>query len=671
MNKIKNFIQKGFSVDVRVLALFRIVFGFLGLLDVLRRYHLIDVFYSTSGMNLRSKYSMKYFTLLDYFQTTAEVQIFFIITAFCFICLIFGYRTKLFQILCAIGLISIHNAAVMLENGGDMVFNNYLIWTIFLPLGASCSIDSIRKSLKRYKEYTPYDLNKEIKHDDTQIFHFAYVACLVQLSMIYFYASINKTAAMWKDGTAVHYAYQLETFLTPLGELISQYMNFELSYLMTHAAPHAQLFAPIGILFPILQPWMRRMVFITFVGFHGLIEICFSIGLFGWVMFAALLLLLSQEDINIMKTILSRFCKKKYTVFYDRDCGFCHFIARIIKRMDIFSRLTWTDRLLENRQLENIDDLMKNTIVILDPETDEVWTRHRGFAKIISVLPFGFLFAWILCIPGLEKLFGYIYDLISNNRIHLSKIMGLPACDIAERKINSTSSKPNNPIFSMGRKTIGVISNLLVLSLLIGAVDYSTKVNKGYQNYFSKKDVKIKKFRKTRTYKIQQKMRRILLYPRMHQNWNMFAPSVLRNEKWVIAEVTFSDGEKLSLFKENEKVEENFEYQYFTKKNQFWRKFFSRINKSGYRKHIPQFKKWLKNNNYFYEYAGREVIDVKVWQLSEYSPSLDTNPKDKPKVRKVELFSRKNILKNRTKKNKSKDGNILDIIKKRNKTLNN
>ena len=65
------------------------------------------------------------------------------------------------------------------------------------------------------------------------------------------------------------------------------------------------------------------------------------------------------------------------------------------------------------------------------------------------------------------------------------------------------------------------------------------------------------------------------------------------------------------------------------------------------------------------------MIDVKVWQLSEYSPSLDTNPKDKPKVRKVELFSRKNILKNRTKKNKSKDGNILDIIKKRNKTLNN
>ena len=116
--------QKWLYVDVRVLALFRIIFGFLGLLDVLRRYHLIDVFYSTSGMNFRrqvtSKYAIKYFTLLDHFQTTTEVQLFFIITAICFFFLIVGYRTRLFQVLCAIGLISIHNAAVILENGGKI-----------------------------------------------------------------------------------------------------------------------------------------------------------------------------------------------------------------------------------------------------------------------------------------------------------------------------------------------------------------------------------------------------------------------------------------------------------------------------------------------------------------------------------------------------------------------
>ena len=642
MVKLRKYVQKWLYVDTRVLALFRIIFGFLGLLDVLRRYHLIDVFYSTSGMNFRrqvtSKYSIKYFTLLDHFQTSTEVQLFFIITAICFFFLILGYRTRLFQVLCAIGLISIHNAAVILENGGDMTSNNYLIWTMFLPLGTSWSIDSLRKSLRGIPEYDVNDLNQKVIPRSTHYFHFAYLACLVQLSMIYFYAGINKTAAMWKDGTAVFYAYQLETFLTPIGEWVSQYMSFELSYFMTHAAPHAQLFAPIAILFPIFQPWMRRMVFITFIGFHGLIEICFGIGLFGWFMFSALLLLLSKEDINIMKAMLSRCYNRKYTIFYDRDCGFCHFIARIIKRMDVFSRLTWADSPTGINYPTNLENLLKNTIVIVDPKTDKVWTRHKGIARIISVLPFGFLFSWILCIPVLEKLFGYIYDLISNNRIHLSKTMGLPACGIVDENLTSKPPKEDHVLFNMGRKGILVASNLVVLTLLIGAVDYSTTINKGYQKYFSKEEEKLKKAKKTTNHNSpRQKMKRILLYPRMYQNWNMFAPSVLRQEKWVIAEITFKDGEKLSLFKENEKVEENFEYQYFTKKNQFWRKFFNRINKTSYKKYIPQFKKWLKNTDYFSEYSGREVLEVKVWQLLESSPNLNMAPEDRPKVRKIEL----------------------------------
>ena len=138
MSFIKKTLKNWLYVDTRTLALFRIVFGMVGFIDVLRRYSIIDVFYSDAGMNFRrqvtSKYSIKYFTLLDYVQGTAEVQLFFILAAICFFFLIIGYHTRIFQFLSAIGLISIHNAAVILENGGDMVFNNYLVWTLFYPL---------------------------------------------------------------------------------------------------------------------------------------------------------------------------------------------------------------------------------------------------------------------------------------------------------------------------------------------------------------------------------------------------------------------------------------------------------------------------------------------------------------------------------------------------------
>ena len=71
--------------------------------------------------------------------------------------------------------------------------------------------------------------------------------------------------------------------------------------------------------------------------------------------------------------------------------------------------------------------------------------------------------------------------------------------------------------------------------------------------------------------------------------------------------------------------------------NQFWRKLFSRLGKSSYQKHIPKFKKWLTNTEYFSEYSGRKVTQVQLWQLSEKSPNLDTPINKRPKVTKREL----------------------------------
>ena len=149
---------------------------------------------------------------------------------------------------------------------------------------------------------------------------------------------------------------------------------------------------------------------------------------------------------DILRNKLYRCCKRKYTVFYDRDCGFCHFTSRILRRMDSFNRLKWADRLMEGDKPSNVETLLETTIVVWDPKTNEVWTRHRGFAQIISALPLGFLFAWILRFPVLEKLFGYIYDLISNNRTFVSNTIGLPACGLVKESSEPPVKKEKNPI---------------------------------------------------------------------------------------------------------------------------------------------------------------------------------------------------------------------------------
>jgi hypothetical protein len=238
--------------------------------------------------------------------------------------------------------------------------------------------------------------------------------------------------------------------------------------------------------------------------------------------------------------------------------------------------------------------------------------------------------------------------------------MGLPACGLDQGKHLSSTKKEDHALLSKSRKLIWVISNVIILSLLIGAVDYSTQVNNAFEGLFSKKEKKIKKKRQSTQYKTPRfMMKHVLLYPRMYQNWNMFSPKVITYEKWAIADLTFDNGETLSLFRNSENIENRFKREYFTPyNNQFWRKLFSRLGKTSYQKHIPKFKKWLMETDYFPEYAGRKVTSVKLWQLSEKSPAPETPIDKRPKVIKSELKKKqkgpRKSRKNSDKKSKEK-----------------
>ena len=123
-------------------------------------------------------------------------------------------------------------------------------------------------------------------------------------------------------------------------------------------------------------PWdlylLHFFFFAIVVPFHVIILLSVNIGMFSWVMIAVLMLLVSSSDFNCLKTIMKRMFKRKYIVFYDRDCGFCHLTARILRRMDGFSRLTWSDKLQKGEKPKNLNTLLETTIVVWDPKTDEI-----------------------------------------------------------------------------------------------------------------------------------------------------------------------------------------------------------------------------------------------------------------------------------------------------------
>jgi hypothetical protein len=154
----------------------------------------------------------------------------------------------------------------------------------------------------------------------------------------------------------------------------------------------------------------------------------------------------------------------------------------------------------------------------------------------------------------------------------------------------------------------------------------------------------------------------------MYQEWNMFSPKVIMHEKWVISDIAFENGEKLKLFTNDDNIEKKFNYKYFHPyNNQFWRKLFGRLSKSSYSKYIPRFKQWLIKTDYFSEYKGRKVADVKIWKLSERSTDIKNWGKVSRKVRKNEL--KKTNKKGKGIKNKisKKNLNKKPMVKSRSK----
>ena len=61
---MKNLISSWFRVDSRALGIYRILIGWVCVLDIIRRWNYIDVFYSNQGIPMHS--DSKAFNIFDY-----------------------------------------------------------------------------------------------------------------------------------------------------------------------------------------------------------------------------------------------------------------------------------------------------------------------------------------------------------------------------------------------------------------------------------------------------------------------------------------------------------------------------------------------------------------------------------------------------------------------------
>jgi hypothetical protein len=160
-------IEELFGIDVRSLALFRIVIALILMIDLILRSTDLTAHYTDFGVLPRSYFFEMFPSLRFQINLHAlggsvffESLLFVVAFVFAFLLLI-GYRSQLSAFLSWILLISLQDRNILVLSGADILLRIILFWSLFLPLGAAFSVDAKGKD-------TPQGIPKGIPKDIPQ-----------------------------------------------------------------------------------------------------------------------------------------------------------------------------------------------------------------------------------------------------------------------------------------------------------------------------------------------------------------------------------------------------------------------------------------------------------------------------------------------------------------------
>jgi len=290
-------LARHFALDVRALAAFRLSAAALVLVDLAWRAQDLRAFYTDDGVLPRAAVAELGATLVRGAPSislhalgggVAWEAALVVGAAACAVGLGVGVRTRLMTIATWALLTSLHARMPLVLYRGDAVLRLMLFVAIWLPLGASFSLDAKRRA----------------PSPPSQVSGVACLAATVQLALVYLVGVAHKSGQTWREGTAVYYALQLDDYATPAGRWIGAHPAW--SPALTYGTLLVELVAPL-LLF---VPWRREGSRLFAVGsafvLHAGMLATMRLDLFPWIMFACWALFLPPRfwDTCLRRTAL-------------------------------------------------------------------------------------------------------------------------------------------------------------------------------------------------------------------------------------------------------------------------------------------------------------------------------------------------------------------------------
>ncbi|MBX9852573.1 MAG: HTTM domain-containing protein [Cytophagaceae bacterium] len=290
----KNKILEIFVFDLRSLSLMRIGVAITLLIDLFIRMYNLEAHYTNTGVLpldglFRLAWNEHYFSLYTISGSFFMQLILFLLNAYCILCLLAGFRTKLFTILCWIFLISLHNRNPLIHQGGDDLLRLILFWGIFLPWNYYYSIDSEKIN----------EMQKE-----TDYYSVAGFCYMLQVGYVYFFSALFKSSPEWtSEYSALYYALSLDQIVLPAGKIIYSYPA--LLKAITFIVYYVELLAPFLLIIPFYISRFRSVFIIMITLLHSGIFLCLNVGLFPLIGIVSMIGFfpgsISEEIVNFLK----------------------------------------------------------------------------------------------------------------------------------------------------------------------------------------------------------------------------------------------------------------------------------------------------------------------------------------------------------------------------------
>lgn len=416
MKQAMKYIHRVFSLDLRSIALFRIILAAVILADLGLRSLDLSVFYSDEGILPRTQWlEISHIWHWSIHAASGELWwqiVLFVIAALFAVALLFGYRTRLAALGSFVLLVSLINRNELLLQGGDQLLVIMSFWSLFLPLGARYSMDA---ALQRVFETNP-NAKPALPEQEQPYFSIATIAIVFQILYLYIFTAILKTGDAWVTRfDAAYYAVSLQHFATPVGVWIQQFPD--LLKVATVYVLGVEFIAPFLVLCPFFWPWFRMTGLLLLGSLHMAFLLMLHIGLFPFIDFMALSLLIpgvlwvGWHKSRAQSQGHAR--RQKIRLYYDQDCGFCLKMCLLLRTF----LLGDSNEILPAQQYPDIYSIMEreNSWVITDPEGKPYIHWHAMAYLFSQRWPFKPI-GWLMSIPPLLSAGNRTYRWVADNR---------------------------------------------------------------------------------------------------------------------------------------------------------------------------------------------------------------------------------------------------------------